>query len=338
MVALLSPPDWDVAMLVWESVSPPSGRFIGAAGVATFARQIYATAYAGRTAWAKRLVSLRAGRVVDTDEIMPRSEHTQSDFYRSFLSTWGMELAVAVILDRRGPERLALLITGPPDRDLSGLKRGLRLLAPHIQRAVRISGALGQANLRVEAAEAAMEASPAAVLMLSTDLKVVSANQKAEQLAARGVAAFTRNGFSFTDRTAQARLTEMAKASPPASAAFVAHYGDGQETAVLAARFPTQTAPTLTGPMEGAGLLVLVGLSGRAPLIAIDRLAAWYGLTPAEGRVAAALADGRSLREHAAERAISENAVKFLLKGVFRKTGATTQAQLVKLLRDLPIG
>jgi DNA-binding CsgD family transcriptional regulator len=34
--------------------------------------------------------------------------------------------------------------------------------------------------------------------------------------------------------------------------------------------------------------------------------------------------------------AVSLNAVRFLLKGVCRKTGATSQAQVVARVRDLP--
>src|SRR5258708_6871763 len=103
IVGLLSPADWDVALLVWEAIAPPTCRFIGAAGVTPIAREIYSATFAGRTPWARRLVALPAGRVIDTDEIMPRTEHTESDFYRSFLSAWGTELAGAAGLDPRGP-------------------------------------------------------------------------------------------------------------------------------------------------------------------------------------------------------------------------------------------
>jgi DNA-binding CsgD family transcriptional regulator len=338
IVSLLSPPDWDVALLVWEAISPPTGRFIGAAGVTPIAREIYSATFAGRTPWARRLVALPAGRVIDTDEIMPRTEHLESPFYRSFLSAWGMELAVAVLLDRRGPERLALLLAGPPDRDLSGLKRGLRLLAPHLQRAVRISRNLGEANLRAEAAATALDGAPVAVLTLTTDLEVLNANAKAVALHRGGVTAMRDGRLSFTDRVAQARLRELAATPPPASAAFVARTADGGELMVLGARMQTQIARTLAGPMEGAAIVLSIGLGAKAPLIAIDSLGAWYGLTAAEGRLAAGLAAGDTLPEQAAKRSVSLNAVKFLLKGVFRKTGTSSQAQLVSLLRDLPMG
>ena len=59
-------------------------------------------------------------------------------------------------------------------------------------------------------------------------------------------------------------------------------------------------------------------------------------ITPAEARLAVALAGGQSLRDYAALRAVSLNAVRFLLKGIFRKTGATSQAQLVAMVARLP--
>ena len=76
---------------------------------------------------------------------------------------------------------------GRADRDLEGLKRGLRLVAPHIQRAVRIGGLIGHANLRALAAEAALDQAPNATVLLARDLSVLTANAKARALISRGV-------------------------------------------------------------------------------------------------------------------------------------------------------
>jgi DNA-binding CsgD family transcriptional regulator len=75
---------------------------------------------------------------------------------------------------------------------------------------------------------------------------------------------------------------------------------------------------------------------GETPVVEINRVAQWYGLTPSEARIAVAISAGQSLKDYAAERASSLNAARFLLKGVFRKTGATSQAQLAALLASLP--
>jgi DNA-binding CsgD family transcriptional regulator len=72
-------------------------------------------------------------------------------------------------------------------------------------------------------------------------------------------------------------------------------------------------------------------------VVEIDRVAQWFALTPAEARLAVALAAGQTLQDYAALRAVSLNAARFLLKGIFRKTGATSQAQLVATLARLPV-
>jgi DNA-binding CsgD family transcriptional regulator len=338
IIAQLSPPEWDVAMLVWERLDPPGCRYVGTSNLIPMAREIYRAMFAGRTPWTRRLWTLPAGRVVDTDEIMPRSEILESDFYRKFLHTWNIELAIGVVVDRLRAEKLALIMPGPPGPPLDGLKRGLRLLVPHIQRAVRISRALGEANLRATAAQSALDMSPEAVVALTADLKVMNANAKAQDLIEAGWARIACDRFAFAEGKAQRHLAALAAAAPPTCDAFHATGADGSTLAVLATRLTAQTADTLGGRIEGAAILVTIGLGARAPLIAIDRLGAWYGLTPAEARLAAGMAAGTTLQDYANRRAVSMNAIRFLLKGIYRKVGVETQGQLVARLRSLPAG
>jgi hypothetical protein len=220
LAALLSPPEWDVIMLVWERLNPPGCRYVGATNLIPMAREIYRTTFAGRSPWSRRIWALPTGRVVDTDEIMPRSEILESAFYRTFLKTWNLELAIGVVLDRDGPEKLGLIMPGPPGMPLDGLKRGLRLLAPHIQRAVRISRALGEANLRASAAQSAMDLAPNAVATLTPSLNLIGANTKLRELVETGWARIAGDAFAFTDRQAQQQLLALAASAPPASAAF----------------------------------------------------------------------------------------------------------------------
>lgn len=335
MVALIGPPEWDVAFLIWERLSPPRCRFIGAAGVSPMAREVYVSTFAGRHPWSRKIFPLPIGSVVDTDDIMPRSELIEHAIYKNFLGAWGIERAVAAVLDRRGSEALALLMPGKPQRELEGLKRGLRLIAPHLQRAARISRTLGEASLREGAAQAALERAPTAIVALTPGLEIVTANGKAQALAESGVIRTAGGRFAFSDGRAQACLVQLAATAPPASAAFKTR--GPRELSVLAARLPTQTMRTLDGVVEGAGLVVSIGVDGGAPLLEIDRLGAWFGLTPSEARLVAALAGGDNLQDYAARRNVSMNAVRFLLKGVYRKTGVDSQARLIARIRDLPL-
>jgi DNA-binding CsgD family transcriptional regulator len=73
---------------------------------------------------------------------------------------------------------------------------------------------------------------------------------------------------------------------------------------------------------------------GQAPLPSLELLSAVHGLTPAEGRLAVALVEGGGLGEVAARLRTSRNTVKSQLQGIFQKTGARRQSELVRLLLD----
>ena len=61
-------------------------------------------------------------------------------------------------------------------------------------------------------------------------------------------------------------------------------------------------------------------------------------LSPCEiGLHAAYVADGKTMEEYARDRGVSVNAARFLMKGVFGKTGVGRQAELAALLREAPL-
>jgi len=70
----------------------------------------------------------------------------------------------------------------------------------------------------------------------------------------------------------------------------------------------------------------------RRPSIDPDLVAATLGLTPAEARVAALLAEGRSVREVAAQTDYREGYVRWLLKQAYRKNDLSGQVALVRLV------
>lgn len=335
LVAKLDTPEWTVAMLMESLQNPAGGHFLGVAGLEEFAKDIYLSTFAGRNPWTQRIAPLPIGVVTDTDDLMPKSELLESSFYKDYLSRWNLQRAIAVTLERRPNRVLGFVMPGPPDTDLEELKHGVKLLAPHIQRAVRISRAVGETNLRAQAADVALDRAPDAIITLTSALDIVNANTKARTLAENGWIGLRERRFAFTDAKAQARLLKLARTPPPASAAFRTAGRGGRELPVLAACLPAQSTPILGGMINGAGLLVSIGTCESS--IDCDHLGAWFALTPAEARLTAALAAGDNLKNYAARRAVSMNAVRFLLKGVYRKTGAASLAQLVARVRDLPV-
>ena len=83
---------------------------------------------------------------------------------------------------------------------------------------------------------------------------------------------------------------------------------------------------------------VMLVATGVNKVAAGDRLLRQlYGLTPAEAQITEALCTGSTVRQIAARRRTSENAVRFHLKNIFQKLGVRRQADLVKLVCSGPM-
>jgi DNA-binding CsgD family transcriptional regulator/PAS domain-containing protein len=337
IVAALCPLNWESAFILWESNNPPRAQFVAATGLAAGVQEMYTAVYAGTHPLSRRLASMRNGSVVDSNAVLSREEFEASALARDFLKPWGIDRIVAALLDRRGGERLGLILPGPADRDVTGLMRGLRVLAPHIQRALRISDRLASFELAVGAARVAVDQSPFAVFCLDDQRTILAANSRAARYEKAGVISVTDNRLSFVHPSSQKKLMELLQMPPPAGLAFHAISHSGSECPVLGARIAPHQTLSLGGTSTGGSLILSLGSApGETPVVEINRVAQWFGLTPSEARLSVAIAAGQSLQDYAADRATSANAARFLLKGVFRKTGATSQAQLAAMLARLP--
>lgn len=335
-----APPRWDIAFLLWEQLRPPGGRFVGAFGVAEFARHGYLAAFAGRNPWSRYGHVQPVGTVVHTDALMTRDEFRASELFQSFLCTWDIDTALIGVIDRAGPQHLGLVVPGPDTGPIDALADAVRRYLPHIQRATRISRQLGEANLRAANAELALDRSPSATMVLGADLELQFANHHAQRLLDSPYAALQDGRLLLRDRKAQAAILALARGEERAqSLAFTVELEDQPAWRGLALRIDSPSAATLVGPIEGARI-VLVGSihPGGIRQDATSRYIEWFGLTPAEARLATLLADGVTLEAAAQNRGVSVNAERFLLRGIFEKTGAKRQSELVALLRDAPGG
>ena len=82
---------------------------------------------------------------------------------------------------------------------------------------------------------------------------------------------------------------------------------------------------------------VFVSDPERRPHAPADILARLYRLTPAETRLAHALAEGQRIEEISASFGISRNTIAYTLRNLFRKTETERQADLVSLFLSNPV-
>ena len=91
-------------------------------------------------------------------------------------------------------------------------------------------------------------------------------------------------------------------------------------------------------PLELPAALLICGGAHANARIPGKVLSALYGLTLAEGRVAAAIVSGQTLQDYAAEWRVSPRTARWQLSRVLEKTGARRQTDLVRLILTGPAG
>ncbi|MGL5839563.1 MAG: helix-turn-helix transcriptional regulator [Sphingorhabdus sp.] len=340
MINLFGPREWETAMVVWERIDPPMGRFIGAAGVHELARPAYLTYFAGQSVWSVRGHDVPVGHVFHTDDLISREELRATSFYQNYLKPWGLEVAIMGSLDRHDKAHMAICCPGPPDLDPGDLFEAVVRLTPHFQRAARISRRIGEADMRAATATDLLDTSPYSVMALDANLQVLLANAKAELLLEIGVGAapFQRQ-LTPEDSSVMRQLRAMASGKcDERSVTFTARMCDGSRVLISALAVSREQGGQFASNISGTALMIIGGQRADISDDVIDALQNCFGLTGAEARLAAFLIEGSGVQGYANYRSVSIEASKYLLKSIYAKTGLSDKTELIALLREAPLG
>ncbi len=282
--------------------------------------------------------------------ILACHEHLDPDFVRrdEYFNEYCLPLERRYLLGTNFAAQGHLLISfavmrnagqGPfTERDKARLAR----LLPHLRRAVRLDQQLRAARARAAIGQSLLDALPQAMIAADAEGRVHYANPAAEALLAAGrklrqccqrLAATTPRETSAL-LAALRRAIEAAPCADPATAdSLVLHDEAGAGLAVSVIPLD-RDAGLPEVPARRLALLTAAPLAAPPPAPALLR--ATYGLTGAEAKLAAALANGQRLEAIAAARGVRLPTVRSQLRAVFEKTGTTRQAELVRLLSRLP--
>lgn len=185
-------------------------------------------------------------------------------------------------------------------------------------------------------AQGVVDMFPMAVIIADASGTVRLSNARGRELLAARQALFVDplGRVRLADRVQDARLHQTIRAVQ-----------DGRDVdCALAAPRPEDGVPlsVLVVPVgSGAGgaargVMLFVSDPDAPTAIHPETLEGLYGFTTAEARLVIALVSGQTLEAVAAATGTSPNTLKNHLKAVFRKTGATRQAELMKLVLSGP--
>jgi DNA-binding CsgD family transcriptional regulator len=212
----------------------------------------------------------------------------------------------------------------------------LRLLLPHLRRAVQLSLRFNAMEASVMAATGALDRVPFGVFLCTGSGRVVHFNGAAEKIVREQDGLWLRHGEFYAWRYQDAASLREAMAAAlekpfEAVAALTLQRRSGKRpyVALVAPAGGRLSAQVLQAP---AGVVVFVNdpasaHPGRRPLL--RRL---FGLSAREAQLAEALLDGKRLDEYAGEENISVNTVRTQLRAIFAKTDTRRQAELMQVL------
>ena len=352
---------------LWERVLKKSAGFVGGAGAGLFARdtihktanpyydcgvspyykKLYFETYSRFDPLATTYWVLDVGDVISSSSVVPYDEFIETRFYKEWARPQGFIDNVMTLLDRTATSIAGFAVFRHVRDGLAdeAARRRMTLIAPHMRRAVLIGGVI---NLnRAEAASLAdtldaldaLDALSACMVLVTETGRIVHANAKGHDMIAGGDILRAAEGYLVAcDPQADQALREVFAAAGSGDAAVgvkgiaVPLASRGGERHVAHILPLTSGAWRQAGASYAAVAAVFVHKAALQALSSSEMIAKLYKLTLSELRVWLAVAQGGGISQTAAALGIAEATVKTHLHRLFAKTGAGSQADLVRLI------
>ena len=212
---------------------------------------------------------------------------------------------------------------------------------PHLQRAMRLRLTLRAMNNRAGRAQLMLDQLSLAMLVLDPHSVVLHTNAPADTLLQRLPQLLVRSKRLEVQGLRSGEFACLVHNAcglgPPREpqAGGVLLRGLQGQTVLQVLVLPLPASLLTLNPWQRPMCLVVLGQPDHSPTSNALVLRQLYGLTPAEARVAQALEQGDSIKQAAEHLGISVGTARIQLKAVFAKTGATRQAELIRLLSVL---
>jgi DNA-binding CsgD family transcriptional regulator len=281
------------------------------------------------------------GTVLRAEAVVPDRELRRTEYFADWLRPQGIGAGGFAMLAGPGGSPLVLSIARSPTRGHLDHEEmaTLRLLIPHLERALVVDQRLERLAEERRASESAIDLLDVAVVLLDHAGKPVHMNRRAHALLQ------ANDGFGVNAeglRGATAEATAMLRRCVSDAVRTGAGRGVGAGGAVVLPRpsgrralsaMVTPIAPerwrTMPSTAFAAVLISDPDAIAAPPVTVLRRL---WGLTGAEAVLAREMAAGHSLHDAAEHLGVTVATARSQLARVFAKTGTDRQADLMRML------
>ena len=286
-------------------------------------------------------VNLPQDKIIALEDILSDEDLVASDYYQHYLKPTGLFRILGVdTLEPGGMlARLRVSRGESEPRFSQGERELLARITPHLRRALQVYATLNRTTSERDVYAGAVDQLSVATLILDEAGRLLNHN------ALAGAILDHRDGLILKDQHLQLIGRDLNTALQQALTDIIRAQQEGATAVVRALRVPR------SGERADLGLVIRPvppserGQGQAIPSVAIfvsdpdlketssqQILGELFGLTPAEANLAILLTHGLSLAEASDTQHISLHTARAQLKSVFAKTGASRQAELVRLV------
>jgi DNA-binding CsgD family transcriptional regulator/PAS domain-containing protein len=274
------------------------------------------------------------GQVVSIPDLVSYDDYSRGPFYQEWLRPQGCADVANVLLEKSNCPVLLTFLVGDSVMG-SDMRRRIAQVAPHVQRAVMINRTIEYRKSQAATFADTLDGLGAGVFLVDAQCRIVHANVAGQELLDEDDVLRSIGGqLVARDRQANHGLREgianVRSGIEADSAAFslTAHDGGQYVAYVLPLKSILRDGDGASPQAVATVFVRKVELNGGSYGGLVARA---YGLTPAELRVLLAIVEVGGVPETSERLGVAETTVKTHLYRVFSKTGASRQADLVKL-------
>ena len=286
-----------------------------------------------------RLRRLPDSQLVHAAELFTCEEQKTSVVYNEVLARGQSRNGVMVRLDGPNGSRVVWGVADPVDGDgwSFARTRWVRRLLPHIRHFVTVRHALAEAGALGATLTEMLQQGGTGIIQLDGRGRIVAATDRALHYLRRSDCLFDRNRFLHARSAPENAVLRqlLVRALPPRGERGVGGSmtvrGPGAVPGLMVHISPVGQDTAGFGACRIAAL-VLLAEPASANRVNPSLLTAALGLTPAESRVAAQLAEGKSVRDMARSMTRSEHTIRWHLRQIYGKHGISREVDLVRLV------
>lgn len=275
------------------------------------------------------------------ERFMDPRDYRRTRFYREYCAPQHWCDMVGVIVEKSGSRCVGLTACRTEEAGMSGDRelKVMGLIAPHVRRAATIHGIIDRNASHAASLTATLDLLPIPVLLFDSSVSCIETNAAADRFLAHTDAMRIDAGRLIVKGCEIRRqITQAVEACAKGNAAVAACGVSLAMSTTDGARHVGHILPLTGGTGQRAGAsrravaaLFLQEVGNLRPLPG-ELLVKLYGLTPAETRLIALLAQGLSLEEAAETLGTAYSTVRTHLQNIFSKTNTNRQADVIRMV------